>query len=122
MTTPDTTKTIRVSPETHRRIFDLAERLGGTADEALARLLDESTVRIQLSETQRKRWSEAANGIGVSIPEFAMLRVEAALQFGTDPGTMQLIYNDVRRLARPVDAMSTRRPADTDASTGRPPQ
>lgn len=124
MTTPEPpsdSKTVRVRAETHRRIMALADRLEGSADDALSHLLGESTIRIQVSDSQRHRWSESAHAAGVSLQEFIKLRVEAAIQFGSDPDTLRLIYQEVRRIARVVDARSTRRQGDPRPSTPRIP-
>lgn len=98
MTAPVQYKTIKVSAETHRQIHDLAARLGGSADDALGHLLDASTIRVPVSDIQRERWSGAAAHAGVSLPEFIRMRVEAALTYGTDPGTLNMIYRDVHAL------------------------
>lgn len=97
-TNPPETKTIRVRLETHKRLMDLAERLDGSADDALAHLLGTSTVRVPVSDIQRQRWSEAAYTAGVSLPDFVKMRVEAALQWGGDPGTLGVIYDQLRHV------------------------
>lgn len=104
------TKTIRVSLETHKRLMDLADRLDGSADDALNHLLGASTVRVPVSDIQRDRWSEAAHAAGVSLPEFVKMRVEAALQYGADPRGLQMIYDQVCAIARHTGMR--RRPVD----------
>ena len=96
------TKTIRVSAETHKTLMDLAERLEGSADDALSHLLGSSTVRVPVSDIQRQRWSEAAAKAGVSVPEFVKMRTEAAIQYGADPAGLQMIYDQVCAVARHV--------------------
>lgn len=98
MGTPATTKTLRVSQETHERVHKLAEKLGGTAEDALRFLLGSSTVRVPVSDTQRRRWERAAAVQGVSLSEFVRLRVEAALAFDADPIGLHMIYEHVRAL------------------------
>jgi hypothetical protein len=94
------TKTVRVKDQTHKRLMDLAERLDGNADDALNFLLGESTVRVPVSDIQRKRWSDAAHDAGVSLAEFVKMRVEGALQYGADPAGLQQIYDQVKAIAR----------------------
>lgn len=117
MTAPVSYKTIKVSSQTHGQIHDLAQQLGGSADEALAHLLDSSTVRVPVSDIQRQRWNEAAEAAGVSLSEFIRLRIEAALQYGTDPTTIELVYRGVHALcsAAGISAASyTRRTPPVD--------
>jgi hypothetical protein len=101
MATPQNTgetKTLRVSVETHAEVHALADKLKGSADDALQHLLGMSTVRVPLSEQQRDRWIQKATEIGVTLPEFVKLRVEAAIQFGADPGTLHGIYQRVGQI------------------------
>lgn len=110
MTAPHPQKTIRVSEEVHRAVHDLAQKIGGSADDALGHLLGESTVRVPLSDAQRRRWTLAAREVGVSVDQFVKLRVESALQFGSDPNVLELIYKDVQHLR----ALAGRRIPPTD--------
>jgi hypothetical protein len=98
MTAPVQYKTIKVSAATHRQIHDLANRLGGSADDALAQILSPYTVRIPLTPAQYDRWTQGARAAGVSLDQFAQLRVEAALMFGTDPGAIGLMYRNIAAL------------------------
>lgn len=121
MATPPTdngTKTIRVRTETHKRLMDLAERLEGSADDALGHLLGASTVRVPVSDIQRERWSDAAHAAGVTLPEFVKMRVEAALQYGADQAAMGAIYNQVLEICR---FLGMRR-RSVDQSTPPPPR
>lgn len=93
------TKSLKVSAETHQRIHDLAVRLETTADGALNHLLGISSVRVPLSDVQRTRWQAYADASGVSLAAWIMLRVEAAMQYGHDPGTMHLVLATVRAIA-----------------------
>jgi hypothetical protein len=108
MGTPTDSKTIRVSNETHKRLMSLAADINGTADDALSHLLGLSTVRVPVSEVQRERWTAYANAQGVSIAEWVKLRVEAAIQYGTDQGTMHVVLDHVRALASAAGVRVTR--------------
>jgi hypothetical protein len=94
------TKQLRVSLDVHERVMRLATGIKGTADDALRALLGMSTVRVPVTDIQRARWAEAAAEAGVSLEDFVEMRVEAALAFGFDPGTLGLIYERVNALAR----------------------
>lgn len=98
MTAPTPQKSLRVSEEVHRAVHDLAQKINGSADDALGHLLGESTVRVPVTDRQRHRWTVAAREAGVTVDQFVMMRVEAALQFGSDPTTLKLIWE---RLTRP---------------------
>lgn len=100
MTAPVETKTLRVSAVTHKAVHDLAARLGGTADDVLRHLMDEATVRIPLTGVQRERWEHSAQAAGMDVAEFVKARVEAAMQFGSDPTTVRLIWDHVRALSQ----------------------
>lgn len=99
MTSPSERKTMQVSTDVHASVYELAQELGLTADGVLRRLLDKSSVHIPLSGVQRERWEKAAQFAGVPLDQFIVLRVEAALEYGTDPGTMRLIYDHVRTIS-----------------------
>lgn len=102
MTSPPDTKTVRVSRQTHAALHDLANRLSGragTADEAIQYLLGMSAVRVPVTDTQRARWAEYAKASGISLAQWVTLRVEAAIQYGNDPGTMHIVLDHVRALA-----------------------
>ncbi|MEV8530102.1 hypothetical protein AB0451_39520 [Streptomyces sp. NPDC052000] len=98
MATPDTSKQARVSADTHRQLMELANQLGGTADDALRHLLDPSTIRVSVTEAQRWRWLVEAKKVGVPVDEFIRLRVEACIQFGADGNALQAIYQRVDAL------------------------
>lgn len=78
----------------------LAAALGGTADDALRHLLGMSTIRVAVTDIQRRRWIAAADATGVSVDEFVRLRIEACLQFGTDGVAIQRVVNGVDALCR----------------------
>lgn len=79
MATPDERKTIQVSPAVHEAVYELATRLGTSANGALAYLLDESTIRVQVSKRQCERWTAAAAKDGLSLPNWVSHCVEAAM-------------------------------------------
>jgi hypothetical protein len=116
MTTPDGTKQARLSAETHRRLMGLAAELGGTADDALRHLLGLSTIRVPVTEAQRRRWIGQAQAAGVTVEQFVELRVEAAIQYGTDAAAIQQIWHGVNQLCA---AAGLRHPAVNPQSTER---
>lgn len=69
-----------------------------SVDELIASLIGMSTIRVPVSDIQRHRWEIAAQNAGLTIEQFVTMRVEAALTFGTDPGTLRLIYNEVKAI------------------------
>lgn len=90
MTTPDDRKTLQVSPDVHAAVYELATRLGTSANGALGHLLDKSTIRVQAPESQRLRWTAAARGAGLPLSEWINHRVEAALQHPPERDTETL--------------------------------
>lgn len=110
MTAPIETKQVRVSPENHAQLHNLANHLKGTANDAVTHLLDKSTVRVHISDVQRARWTAQARAIGVSLPEFIVLRVEAAAEFGCDPGAMHQLLDHVHALTRAANLRVTPSP------------
>lgn len=121
MTPPGVYKTLKVSPETHARVHELANRLNGSADEAIAYLLGRSTVCVPLSAIQRERWKTAADEAGVALPEFVKMRVEAALQYDGDLSALWLIRDQLRVIARTLGAPVQRDPSTTTSTQGVPP-
>ena len=100
MATPDERKSMQVSPSVHEAVHTLATRLGTSADGALRHLLDMSTVRVQLSEQQRTRWTAAADEAGQSLPGWISHRIEAFLQQNPDRETINQIFYRVDMLCR----------------------
>jgi hypothetical protein len=98
MTAPDERKSMRVSPEVHALVSHLATKLDCSADEALRHLFHEATVRLDLTDVQRERWQAYADASGVSLAEWIVLRVEAAIQYGCDPGSMHIALDHLRAL------------------------
>lgn len=80
MATPDERKTLQVSPAVHEAVYELATRLGTSANGALSHLLDKSTIRVQVSDEQRRHWSAAAERAGMSLPGWISYRIESALE------------------------------------------
>lgn len=123
MTSPVTYKTLKVSPETHQQVHDLAAKLGGSADDALAYLLSASTVRVPVSDIQRERWNQAAHADGMPLAEFVKMRVEAAIAYGADQYGLTLIFEHVQALTKAAGVLPIRAPRHGKAPTdtgGRP--
>jgi hypothetical protein len=100
MTTPVKYKSMKVSPEIHQQVHDLAERLETSADGAISHLFNSSTVRLDLTETQHARWQAYADAVGVSLAQWVVLRCEAAMQYGADKGSIGLVLDHVRALTQ----------------------
>ena len=98
MTTPDESKTLRVSPETHARVMAHARQIRGTVDEAVADLADESTVRVLLSAMQRLRWEQAAQQRGLRLGDFVRLLVETGITY--NPRTLNQVFYRVDALCK----------------------
>lgn len=118
MTAPAEYKTIKVSPDIHRRIHSIAAKLETTADGAIAFLLGAGTVRVPVTTTERDRWIAAAQSAGLSVEEFVKLRVEAALALGSDP---YMVHQHVQHIARTVDAIASVAGITVPPSTPRAP-
>lgn len=104
-------RSVKLSTPVHSAVHRLATELGKSADAAVQMLLDPSTVRLPLSTTQHERWTSYADAAGVSLAEWITLRVEAAIQYGSDPGTMHLVLDHVRALALHAEIQVRRTPA-----------
>jgi hypothetical protein len=100
MTNPTERKTLKVSPDVHSRVHLVATELGASAHEAIRVLTDPSTVRLPLSPVQHERWTRYADAAGIPLAEWITHRVEAAIQYGTDQGTMAEVLRLVRALAK----------------------
>jgi predicted transcriptional regulator len=127
MATPPEYKTIKVSPEVHRKIHTIANDMNTTADGAIAFLLGVSTVRVPVSDVQRDRWKAAAEAAGVSLAEFVVLRVESAIQYTGDPQAFKTIYDHVFAIAyhqglTPVRAAPLPRQVPSTSTGGTPPK
>ncbi|MFL6116728.1 MAG: hypothetical protein ACJ786_36040 [Catenulispora sp.] len=96
MTTPDERKSIKISAEGHAALFRVADTIGGTVDDAVRFLTKPTTVRVPLTTVQYRRWAQAADWAGISLPQFVQMRVEAALQYGIDPDFLLRLYNTLR--------------------------
>jgi hypothetical protein len=76
----------------------VASELGASAHEAIRLLVDPSTVCLPLSTEQHARWTRYAEAGGIPLAQWVEQRVEAAIQFGTDQGTMAEVLRHVRAL------------------------
>lgn len=99
--TQDDSKSIRVTPDVHERL----QRLSGTLHNAsmsdtIAWLLSPGMVRVPLTPEQLKRWTYAAHGNGQKIGDFIIGRVESALMYGSDPGTLRRLHDLVHALCK----------------------
>lgn len=92
-------RSVKLSTPVHSAVHQLATQLGKSADEAVRLLVDPSTVRLPLSTTQHQRWTSYADAAGVPLADWITQRIEAAIQYGSDPGTMHLVLDHVRALA-----------------------
>lgn len=90
----------------------MAVRMDSNADEVLRNLL--SGTHVHLSKNQRSKWTAYADASGVSLSDWIKLRVEAAIQYGTDPGTMHAALDHLKAITQhlgiPVTLTSPARP------------
>lgn len=93
---------MQVSPSVHEAVHTLATQLGTSADGALRHLLDKSTIRVQISEQQRRRWTVAADRDGLSLSEWVSHRIEAVLAYDPQRGqeTVNQIFYRVKALCQ----------------------
>jgi len=98
MNNPPERKSLKVSPDVHLAVHQLATQLGASAQEAIRLLVDPSTVRLPLSTEQHERWTSYAEASGVPLDQWITYRIEAAIQYGTDQGTMAEVLKGVRTL------------------------
>lgn len=110
MDTPEPTKrvkTVRVSHDTWSRLGKLAERLNGSADDAIRFLLNRDMVRIPLTPERRERWERSAKEAGFPLDEHVAAVMESAVMYGTDRGTMAELLSavqEIRGRLRRIDA------------------
>jgi hypothetical protein len=104
MSTPPTQgdyKSVRVSPEIHERLQRLSAGLNNAnMNDTIAWLLSPSMVRVNLTPEQLERWKRSAQATGQNINAFVESRVEAALMYGADPGTLRRVHDMVYSLTR----------------------
>lgn len=118
--TPDDSKSIRVTGDVHARLLRLSEGLNGASmNDTIAWLLSPSMVRISLTPEQRERWTASAKANGMDLGTFAMARVEGALQLGADPGALRRIHDMVHALTKAAGIIPPARP-DTNRSVINP--
>lgn len=98
MNNPPARRSLKVSTDVHSRVHQLATQLGASADEAIRLLTDASTVRLPLSTVQHEKWTRYAEAAGIPLAEWIIHRVEAAIQYGTDQGTMTEVLKLTRVL------------------------
>jgi predicted HicB family RNase H-like nuclease len=111
MNNPPDRKSLKVSTRVHSRVHQVASELSTSAAEAIGLLVDPSTVCLPLSPEQHARWTRYAEASGISLAEWITHRVEAAIQYGTDQGTMAEVLKGVRALlARTAPPPPPRRP------------
>lgn len=98
MTNPTDRKSLKVSTPVHARVHQVASELGRSAHEAIGLLVDPSTVCLPLSPEQHAEWTRYAEASGIPLAEWITHRIEAAIQYGTDQGTMIEVLRHVRTL------------------------
>lgn len=96
---------LRPSVQLPEELYERVERLGreglnGTPADAIAWLMNPGMVRVAVTPGQAQRWKSAANANGQNIGEFVAGRVEAALMYGSDPGTLRRIHDMIYSLVR----------------------
>lgn len=91
-------KSLRVSTEVHERVMAIADERGWSVDMVIRHLTDESTLRIQMMPGQHVRWEEGAAAAGMPLPVWVVARVEAAMHYGSDRGTIESLYEDVKQI------------------------
>ena len=99
--TPVATKSIRVTADVHARLQRIVDTTGcQTHSDAVSLLMSKNTVRCFLEAEQHARWEEAAKAVGVTLSDFVKARVEAALQYGADPGAGRRVHDMTYALCR----------------------
>lgn len=76
----------------------LVDERGQNVDTVLRHLTDDSTVRIPMMPGQATRWHAAAEEAGMPLPVWVVARVESAMHYGADRGTIERLYDDVRQI------------------------
>lgn len=110
-------KSVRVPPELHARLDRLASHLNGTMADAVAWLMDPNMVRIAVSAERGRRWKEAANANGMTVADFIIARVEAAIEYGADPGALRRIHDMVHALVKAHDIIPQQSTPGADRQT-----
>ncbi len=117
MGTPSTQpadRTIRVNAQTHAKLAKLAAHLNGTMAEAVEWHLQPGILRIALGDQRKQRWAEAAAANGMSLAEFVNARVEAAIQYGADPGGLRRVHDLVLALCKAQGVIPPATPPGAD--------
>lgn len=100
MSIPDDFKSLRIPKDLHARLAALQDDLPGVDSmwKTVEFLMSASCVRVAVSLAQRERWQRAADGTGQNLGDFITSRVEGALMYGADRGSMELMYRHIRDL------------------------
>lgn len=116
--------TVRVTAEVHAKLTKLAAHLNGTVGDAVEWTLQPGVLRIALGDLRKQRWSEAAAANGMQLPEFVSARVEAAIQYGADPGGLRRTHDLVLALCKAQGVIPPQTPpgADRQVVTEAPPR
>lgn len=94
-------KSIRVDPEVHKRLQRIVDTTGcKSLSDAVAFLLDPTVVHVNVTREQRQKWDAYASENGMRTSEFVIARVEAACQYGVDPGAVRRIHDMVYALTK----------------------
>lgn len=92
---------IRVDAEVHKRLQRIVDTTGcKSLSDAVAFLLDPTVVHVNVTREQRQKWDAYASENGMRTSEFVIARVEAACQYGVDPGAVRRIHDMVYALTK----------------------
>lgn len=100
-------KTLRVSKDVHARIAQMADRWDLNLMQTVSLLTAPSMVRLHITDERRARWKAVADGNGMDLAEFIIARVEAAIQYGVDPGVLRRMHDMIHALTRAADIIPT---------------
>lgn len=92
-------KSLKVSTPVHSAVHELAAQLGKSADDAIAALVDPSTVRLPLSPQQHQRWTAVSQAAGLSLTDWIIQQCEAGIRYG-GAETFNQIFRRVDMLVR----------------------
>lgn len=82
-------KSVLIQEDTHALLMARVKQVNAnSADELLRMFLEEEVVRIPLPAVAYKRWTESASEAGFSLSQWVAQRVEAAIQYQADAGTI----------------------------------
>lgn len=87
-------KTLRIGVPTHEKFIAMQHDLRArNADELVALLIAENTVKIPLNDTVRGRWTEAAKEAGYELDHWIALIIESYIAYGASPGRIEMTLN-----------------------------